>query len=107
MDYSFLIGIHRPEFAQPDAKEKIRHNPVTYDDERCFTADQGGMASSSASGIREVYYVGIIDILQEYNLWKRSETAVRGLVDDPTEISSVHPKAYASRFVEFLSTVIA
>ena len=102
MDYSFLIGIHRCDGGVPPPARRIAP-----EDETCFTADQGGMMSAGGlTGEHEVYYVGIIDILQEYNLWKRSETAVRSVVDDAKEISSVHPKDYASRFIAFMSSII-
>jgi 1-phosphatidylinositol-4-phosphate 5-kinase len=110
MDYSFLIGIHYHDPSKPiGAPSPMRTAKVPpQEDERCFTADQGGMMSlTSPLGEREVYYVGIIDILQEYNLWKFSETVVRSVVDDRTEISSVDPKDYSSRFVAFMSTIIA
>mmetsp|Transcript_28114 Transcript_28114/g.87104 ORF Transcript_28114/g.87104 Transcript_28114/m.87104 type:complete len:400 (-) Transcript_28114:27-1226(-) len=102
MDYSFLIGIHRCDGSAASVARRL----VT-EDERCFTADQGGMLSvPGPHGEREVYYVGVIDILQEYNLWKRSETAIRGIVNDASEISSVHPREYAARFVDFMSSII-
>lgn len=88
----------------------------------CFTADQGGMLSSpppgwhlpnpASGGSRvmaavEIYYIGIIDILQEYNWWKRSENLFRGMVHDRHQISCVDPKEYASRFVQFISSGLA
>ena len=129
MDYSFLLGIHRPDgqvvaasSAQQGAAASTARTgrtpmpgpqaaPGATEDERCFTAYQGGMLSlplpdGGGAAEREVYYVGIIDILQEYNLWKRSETVVRGVIDDHREISSVHPKDYAARFVSFMSTLV-
>ncbi|KAH9577501.1 Phosphatidylinositol-4-phosphate 5-kinase [Trypanosoma melophagium] len=77
-------------------------------DGRCFTSDQGGMLSTEQPGAqREIYYIGIIDILQEYNLRKRLETFVIGSLKEREKISSVPPREYASRFLSFMSSIIA
>jgi 1-phosphatidylinositol-4-phosphate 5-kinase len=52
-----------------------------------------------------VLYLGIIDILQEYNVSKRVEHAVKSLKFDPLSISAVDPSSYAKRFVKFLESV--
>ena len=52
-----------------------------------------------------VLYLGIIDILQEYNVSKRVEHAVKSLKFDPLSISSVDPNLYSKRFVSFLEKV--
>ena len=80
--------------------------PATLDG-RCFTADQGGMLSELHPGhSAAIYYIGIIDILQEYNTWKASETLCCGIVHDRHQISSVDAKEYAARFVTFMSSII-
>lgn len=76
-------------------------------DGRCFTADEGGMQSDEAPGLRgEVYYLGIIDILQEYNARKKLENLVFGAAYDYQRISCVNPNDYAARFVNFMSSII-
>lgn len=73
----------------------------------CFTCDQGGMMSNDTPGLRsEIYYIGIIDILQEYNARKRLETAVFGTINDFHRISCVNPHEYAARFISFMSSII-
>lgn len=52
-----------------------------------------------------VLYLGIIDILQEYNMSKRVEHAVKSLKFDPLSISAVDPDLYSKRFVKFLESV--
>lgn len=52
-----------------------------------------------------VLYLGIIDILQEYNVSKRAEHAVKSLKFDPLSISAVDPNSYSKRFVKFLESV--
>ena len=49
-----------------------------------------------------VLYMGIIDILQEYNAKKKAEHAYKSLKFDPLSISSVEPELYAKRFIDFL-----
>ncbi len=49
-----------------------------------------------------LYHLGIIDYLQDFNLNKKGENAFKGMIDDATQISAVHPKAYAERFYNFM-----
>ena len=50
----------------------------------------------------KIYYMGIIDILQQYNARKRLETTYRRLESrGGPEPSCVSPLAYADRFVHF------
>ena len=95
--------------------------PLSYE---CFTAFHGGMLSDPlrrgnacsnpyfeyncgpSRHSHEIYYVGIIDILQEYNWWKRGETLVRRATNDVHQISSVDPHMYSARFVSFMSSII-
>lgn len=52
-----------------------------------------------------VLFMGIIDILQEYNVRKKLEHKYKSLRYDPLKISVVEPKLYAQRFTDFLKTV--
>lgn len=49
-----------------------------------------------------VIYLGIIDILQNYNMKKKIEHAYKSLQHDPMTISSADPKLYSKRFISFL-----
>ncbi|KAE8711711.1 Phosphatidylinositol 4-phosphate 5-kinase 7 [Hibiscus syriacus] len=49
-----------------------------------------------------VLYMGIIDILQEYNAKKKAEHACKSVKFDPTSISVVETELYAKRFTDFL-----
>ncbi|CCW66484.1 unnamed protein product [Phytomonas sp. Hart1] len=122
MDYSLLLGVHvlpptgRPVgtgffsahggsnvASKPNASEDI--SPAV--DGRCFTADEGGMLSNEVLGLRkEIYYLGIIDILQEYDLSKRIETMTKSIIHLTKRISCITPFAYASRFHAFISSMI-
>ena len=67
--------------------------------ESIFSLDEGGMNSADD---QEVYFTGIIDILQQYNSLKRAETFFKGFTHDAKEISAVEPRSYANRFIAFL-----
>ena len=100
------------------------HQPLGAASYESFTEFQGGMLSNplrapmsgapSSTAINggpgkhshEIYYVGIIDILQEYNWWKRGETIIRRATNDVQQVSSVDPHLYNTRFVSFMSSII-
>ncbi|KAL5993591.1 hypothetical protein ACLOJK_014516 [Asimina triloba] len=48
-------------------------------------------------------YLGMIDILQGYNVQKRVEHAYKSLQFDSQSISAVNPRLYSKRFQDFLS----
>jgi len=55
---------------------------------------------------KEIYFFGIIDILQHYNTKKMAETVVKRTSAKHSEISCVDPKLYATRFVQFCASII-
>lgn len=65
----------------------------------------GGINSRTADEKRgeDIYFLGIIDILQQYNASKRVETFVKGMFHDKEQISSVDPMKYATRFIKFMT----
>ncbi|XP_072972040.1 phosphatidylinositol 4-phosphate 5-kinase 1-like isoform X1 [Typha angustifolia] len=69
---------------------------------------EGGPESEDAD-LYEVYdvvlYLGIIDILQEYNMTKRIEHTFKSLKFDPLSISAIEPRLYSKRFITFLGKV--
>ncbi|KAL0913587.1 hypothetical protein M5K25_017058 [Dendrobium thyrsiflorum] len=52
-----------------------------------------------------VLYLGIIDILQDYNISKKIEHAYKSLQFDHLAISAVDPQFYSKRFLKFIQTV--
>lgn len=66
-------------------------------------------ADSKDVELFEVYdvivYMGIIDILQEYDLRKRLERACKSMKFDPESISVAEPGLYARRFTKFLEKI--
>ncbi|KAM7262914.1 hypothetical protein ACFE04_000597 [Oxalis oulophora] len=52
-----------------------------------------------------VLYLGIIDILQDYNMSKKIEHAFKSLQFDSISISAVDPTFYSQRFLDFIQKV--
>ncbi|KAL7170274.1 hypothetical protein ACSBR2_035194 [Camellia fascicularis] len=52
-----------------------------------------------------VLYLGIIDILQDYNISKKIEHAYKSIQFDSMSISAVDPIFYSKRFLEFIQQV--
>ncbi|KAG5556815.1 hypothetical protein RHGRI_007164 [Rhododendron griersonianum] len=52
-----------------------------------------------------VLYLGIIDILQDYNISKKIEHAYKSVQYDSVSISAVDPTFYSERFLEFIRKV--
>lgn len=83
----------------PSAPTRAGINPYT-------TRDDLGIKSVSGES-KEIYFAGIIDILQSYNTRKWGETIMRKAVGgNEKAISCVNPEAYAERFVEFIGNII-
>lgn len=67
----------------------------------------GGIQSTVNPGFRnEVYYAGVIDILQQYTARKRLEHLTIGVAYGFDKISCVSPNHYADRFVRFIDSII-
>eukprot|EP01080_Neovahlkampfia_damariscottae_P006499 gene6499-10507_t len=87
MDYSMLLGIDEEpenEFEQT-VKNRFTH-------------------LKSVEG-NQHYYLGIIDILQKWNLKKKAEVQYKQtlLQNDKSKLSAMPPKDYANRFLNFLN----
>ncbi|KAK0549738.1 Phosphatidylinositol-4-phosphate 5-kinase [Tilletia horrida] len=72
-----------------------------------FYQDEGGFRSSDANNQpgQTIYYLGVIDLFTPYTSIKRGETIFKGLTQNKAMISSVPPKQYAQRFINFLLSV--
>jgi 1-phosphatidylinositol-4-phosphate 5-kinase len=113
MDYSLLIGVHGrdpqqvygyiPHDANNCDKDEIKVGKIPVS---LFKRDDGGFWGMNNDGTlnNEIYYIGIIDILQQYNLLKFTENKYKSYFskDCSTEISALPPQKYAKRFIEFI-----
>lgn len=72
--------------------------------ESLFCRDEGGIYGRDRYGRKNgfVYFVGVIDILQQYNSRKIAETFFKGIRHNRKQISSVNPTFYGDRFIEFM-----
>jgi len=80
-----------------------------HDHEKPFTNMHGGMCYQDPVTGKlgdEIYFVGIIDLLQHYNRRKKFETFFKSRMEDIQNISSVNPEMYSRRFYKFLEQII-
>ncbi|CAH0485468.1 unnamed protein product [Peronospora farinosa] len=72
--------------------------------ESVFCRDDGGICGRDQHGRKNgfVYFLGIIDILQQYNTRKIAETFFKGLRHNRKHISAVEPEFYGDRFIEYM-----
>uniref|UniRef100_A0AAX7VG07 Phosphatidylinositol 5-phosphate 4-kinase type-2 gamma n=1 Tax=Astatotilapia calliptera TaxID=8154 RepID=A0AAX7VG07_ASTCA len=62
----------------------------------------------SSSPQREVYFMGLIDVLTQYDTKKKAAHAAKTVKHGAgAEISTVHPEQYAKRFRDFISNIFA
>ena len=64
-----------------------------------FRQTHGGLISSDG---KEVYFMGIIDILQLYNTRKHAETLLKSVFVRRQELSAVDAITYGDRFIRFM-----
>ena len=95
-------------FAEVEESEK-RNELEIYQRLPIFNQECGGYFGKTPSGDtnNEIYYFGIIDILQQYNLIKRGENFFKSYFtkQGKGKISSVPPLDYAKRFIKFFEDV--
>ncbi|KAK5601800.1 Phosphatidylinositol 5-phosphate 4-kinase type-2 gamma [Crenichthys baileyi] len=138
MDYSLLLGIHDAERAEKGEEEDVELSCEEEEEDEndpgvppCSTSPEGiaGYMSSfkpmgsgefdpyvdmyaiqSAVGAprREVYFMGLIDVLTQYDTKKKAAHAARAVKHGAgAEITTVHPEQYAKRFKEFIAKIFA
>jgi len=125
MDYSLLLGAHNvargleeqeleDEASSSDdlldgedapAKEDA---PMDVDEDEDEEEGYNGYTYVSADGVanKEVYFIGLIDVLTKYNATKRAAHTAKTMKHGAgAEISTVKPENYSKRFLEFMDTV--
>ena len=95
---------HGLSSATPQLNSSVA-NPIT---SRADEGIEGGIQLADGTlSVKEIYYCGIIDILQYYNARKIGETVIKQAAGNSTDdISCVDPESYGKRFVKFISNVV-
>ncbi len=93
MDYSLLVGVKRRTFEVVGKNNAERTVEIIRDD--------GGFNAIMVEG-QGTFYVGIIDILQEWNYtkWYERMFKIYVLRKDPLGISAIEPETYRKRFYQ-------
>ena len=74
MDYSLLLGVHKLDEAQRELDGS--------DQEEKSSTLQSGIPATNNKGERLLLFVGIIDILQYYRLFKMFEHTFKSVIGD-------------------------
>eukprot|EP00760_Papus_ankaliazontas_P031570 PhM_4_TR5341/c0_g1_i1/m.32623/K00889/PIP5K; 1-phosphatidylinositol-4-phosphate 5-kinase len=99
-DYSFLLGIHTASVPLPSCDESTCPAPVHSNFQRFW----GGIPSHDR---REVFFVGVIDILTNYDLKKIGEHLGKRILHENGAMSCVPPAEYHTRFVKYLTSILS
>jgi hypothetical protein len=118
-DYSFYLGVHKRSYdvdmarnasfrmSMTDISSMMEGGPRRGGVPNFFQEDDGGIGAVFVEG-PAVFYIGIIDMLQEYDVMKRIErawkTRCRGLPSDG--ISVMAPISYRQRFLNKVKDII-
>uniref|UniRef100_A0A8R1U9R3 PIPK domain-containing protein n=1 Tax=Pristionchus pacificus TaxID=54126 RepID=A0A8R1U9R3_PRIPA len=116
MDYSLLVGVHNmdsgnsnggPRFSEGDRSEDEMDNDgepgTSRRDDGAMDEDiPGRIYARNANGDRLIIFLGIIDILQNYRLFKKLEHTWKSVLHDGDTISVHNPNFYANRFLLFM-----
>ena len=95
MDYSLLFGVG--ERSEEESSILLNESFVGINMSRILYSEDN----------KYIYYLSIIDYLQEYNIWKKIENSMKSLKGGKNkEISAVPPKKYADRFLYFIHSNI-
>eukprot|EP00927_Polykrikos_kofoidii_P058379 TRINITY_DN5285_c0_g2_i2.p1 TRINITY_DN5285_c0_g2~~TRINITY_DN5285_c0_g2_i2.p1 ORF type:complete len:887 (+),score=125.48 TRINITY_DN5285_c0_g2_i2:104-2662(+) len=126
IDYSLLLGIHEISSAavgedgedgadvlggrmtdtstQPNALHRLQgsHNSSGSTADREIPLQQRELGGMLSSDKRCLYFLGIIDILTPYDMYKRIEHQFKALRHDWRGVSCCPPNYYAKRFSDFI-----
>lgn len=102
MDYSLLVGVHNYDRQLKEGGK----GSVAFDYEDDESLPPGAIRASNHKGERLLLFIGIIDILQSYRLFKKVEHAWKALLHDGDTVSVHRPKFYARRFLNFMQKYV-
>ena len=91
-----------PRFLRPISDRKDKGLMMNVDRLRVVLEANSKEMSGEPNLQPKIFYMGIIDVLQQFNLRKRIEARMRRIQGGGwADASCVHPQIYASRFLEF------
>jgi len=112
-DYSLLVGLHLPEyeegapakFEEEKSLDELIGDKAPYKQHGTllFKHFKRGILSADKS---EVYFIGIIDTLTEYNYKKKGELLAKSLIHHPDGISAASPTRYRKRYLKYVTHII-
>jgi len=99
------VALTPPDSPSPGNRDAVGPNGVAKIDPE---KDIYAIPSRSSSARREIYFLGLVDILTHYGMQKKAAKVAKAVkygasVDG---ISTVEPEQYATRFLEFVSKAI-
>lgn len=137
MDYSLLLGIHDVDRAEREEEEEELESSCDEEEEDEGSPPPGSASPEGIAGYmnsfkpmgpgefdpyvdvyavqsavgaprREVYFMGLIDVLTHYDTKKKAAHAAKAVKHGTgAEISTVHPEQYAKRFKDFIASIFA
>lgn len=99
VDYSMLAGYH---VLNVDEAAVHDHRDLPASAHPYFDIGLRSYDPHSGSLKNEVWFLGIIDILIQFGVFKKAENFVKSLVHDPQGISIIPPDQYCERFSNYL-----
>jgi len=103
-DYSLLVGLH---FLSPEEQQNLLNPQVQQlycpTSNSLWTQDFGGVLSEDKA---ELYFLGIIDNLTNWDFRKMSEHFAKSFFQDSTQISAIRPTAYRIRFQKYVNNIL-
>lgn len=106
MDYSLLVLVADPAQVAMHASS-LSFAPNERSAFRRFNGAVVGSDEQDRALDSVCYFLAIIDFGQPYSVRKRLETVAKSLVHETSELSSVEPRFYANRFIQFMERITA
>jgi len=104
MDYSLLVGVHKINHSEISdlPKQEQQGNSISFYDGGLIARNQDGSLHEKM----ELYYVGIIDLMQPWTLRKVCEAKIKSVLFSQGQLSSMEPASYSLRFQTFIVSKI-
>lgn len=99
------VALTPPDSPSPGNRDNVGPNGVAKIDPE---KDIYAIPSRSSSARREIYFLGLVDILTHYGMKKQAAKVAKAVKygSSVDGISTVEPDQYATRFLEFISKAI-